>query len=238
MAIAYATKTQSDGTSTGGASVNSASIALTTGDLLVVRLSLHAGGGQTSGMTGITWNGNALTMRAELDGYGFTGAIYTGIWTYQVASGTSAVVTMDPAGTEDQGVVWEIGVITGHDTGATFTDTDSADAADGTATLTLTTNVGDLVLDSVSIKDIGPGNFDEGAGQTVDFEFAPGFYQMHGASRKVASGASTNMQWTQTAAQPWVYAAIAVKEAAGVTIDYVLSPPQGPRLIRPRMIGY
>jgi len=214
MAIAITNKTSGAAESVSGASVDTASVTLADGDYLVVRACQYGGGSSAPGVTTITWNGNTLTEVIGQLGTAGSAGLYSGIWAFQVATGASAVVTIDPAGSvASLSVMWSVDVITGHDTVGTVVDSDSTFADSGNpAALTMTSNNGDLGIDSATYFDMGSAFFSPGAGQTEQFHYGPSNYDSMGASSKAATGASVSMEYTSVGGiRAYVYTGAVIK---------------------------
>lgn len=213
MAISRTTLTTTKTSS--ASSQTTASVTLNTGDLLVVQV------GQSKFpvpglVTGITWNGNALTKAVSQTGGGVESSNWseTSIWYYKVATGASATVIITCSGSCD--VIFSVvNQITGHDTTTPIGDTDAVGGDNSGApepSLTLTTVSGDLVLDSLQAETAAT----VGAGQTATYQDSDVNGWNGNFSAESASGTSTTMNWTRSnSGRGYAYCAAVVTAATG-----------------------
>lgn len=198
-----------DNTGSGVGSLTRASVALLTGDLLVVVVNIMDPFDSAT-VSGVTWNGNAMTQAVAKKGAsGGAQWCASSIWYLKIASGTTGdiVATFTDTATDCQMTSRSY---TGHDTTTPIGDTDSTDSNSVAAPdLTLTTASGDQVIDGKAAENYGADET-AGAGQTALYD-AGSF----GVSYEDAAGATVNMSWSDTTNAGWVYCAAAVKVAAG-----------------------
>jgi hypothetical protein len=199
------------------ASLNIASVTVSTGDLLVVAIGTTTFGTAET-VSGVTWNGNALTKAVSKNQATGAQAQWheVSIWYLKIAAGATATVAITLTGTCDDLLAQAV-KYTGHDTTTPIGDTDSTflDNAGGVEpSLTLTTASGDEVLDVLQIEDTA--NLTEGAGQTSIYEAATSnnFGTIH-VSAEAATGTSVTMSWTRALDRGYDYCAAVIKAAAG-----------------------
>lgn len=197
-------------------SQTTASVTLAAGDLLVVQVGLTKYS-TAQAVTGITWNGNALTKAVSKTGMPSVTSEWheVSIWYLKVAAGASATVAITCAGSNDV-IISAVSKITGHDTTTPIGDTDSLEHDNSSGvepSLTLTTVSGDLVLDCLQLEDTA--NETEGAGQTAIYEDADGNNFSGHFSAKTASGTSTTVSWTRALDRGYDYCAAVITAAGG-----------------------
>lgn len=195
-----ATPTFLNGGENTGVSSLTISVTPTTGRLLVVAVSIfHAFDAPT--VTGITWNGNAMTQTVALDGSGGGSYPWAGgaIYHYEVATGATANVVVSLSGTANNLVCAAVYEIAGYNTGAIVGDTDSAQTTASDHSLTLTTAADDVVIDCVVTQLNTDRWYEPLSGTTSGYNNDPrpgndGSFK--GASGyRVATGSSTAIGW-------------------------------------------
>lgn len=194
------------------------SVALSTGDLLVVAAS-SAFYPNAQEITGITWNGNALTLGVEQVGSGDNSQwMHAAIYYLQIASGGTGNIVVTCGGNNDG--IWAAALkYTGHDTGTPIGDTDSQLINNSDATnpsLTLTTAAGDEVVSCLGEYVQFGNTFTLGGGETSIYEDADATPIFGiGVAIKPAAGASTTVGWTKSVNYGFDYCAAVIKAAAG-----------------------
>lgn len=174
----------------GGSSITKTSIALSTGDLLVVKTS-SSDAFSADQVTGITWNGISLTNISSFKGAAGSGPWFeVSAWYLKVASGATGDLVISYAGNVTTGRI-SVVKYTGHDTTTPIGDIDTGETESATPSLTLTTVPGDYAENVFVIENYGNPD-DVGAGETADF-YAGGL----GASYKAASGTTTTVAITK-----------------------------------------
>ena len=198
-----------DNTAASATSITRASVALSTGDLLVVTVNC-VDPFDSATVSGVTWNGNAMTKAVDKKGAS-GGALwcYSSFWYYKVTSGATGdiVATFTDTATSIQMTSRSY---TGHDTTTPIGDTDSTDSntlAD--PSLTLTTVNGDQVLDAKAGENYGADE-SAGAGQTALYDAGE-----FGVSYEDATGSSVTTSWSDATNAGWVYTAVVIKAASG-----------------------
>lgn len=174
--------------------------------LLLVCIAYQRASGYVSG---VTYNGVAMTMVARADGVGGidpTAEIWklsnpaTGTNTVAVSSGTSAV-----------SLGGSVSFTGANQNDATNTSYATNTGSDNSPTVNITSSGGEIVVDCVQgALSNGSAEPSPGGGQTV---FASGTLVVQGHASSYEAGASTTtMSWTGTASAPyWGIAAVAVK---------------------------
>lgn len=182
------------------ASTLNVSVTPTTGRLLVAVIMIHSPFNAPT-VSGVTWNGNAMTQTVARDGAGGGSFTWLGgaIYHYAVATGATANVAVTLSGSATRFTV-SVYEIDGYNTGTPAGDTDSAEVTGDAHTLTLTTATGDVVIDGV-VSDNGSAdrwwqvqsgttngyNNDPRPGSSGPAKLASGY--------KTASGTSTAIGW-------------------------------------------
>lgn len=217
MAVSTPTEVGGGAQSVGAASSLTYAATLATGDLLVVLAGQGTFGGSRT-VTGVTWNGIALTK--AIDNTTFVHHC-SSIWYLHVTSGATANIVVTISGTSQNIKAYAFSV-TGHDSASPIGDTDTtAQTSNGTGvepTLTLTgATAGDLAIDILEYENDSGSNV-QGAGQTemTDVITNHGVYdQVLCGSYEAAAGSSVTMSYTRGQDRAYTYCAAVIKQAAG-----------------------
>jgi hypothetical protein len=164
--------------------------------MLVTIAEKHAGG--TSNITGMTWDGEALTKIGEA--VNATGLISSAWYIVAPNTGTGLDLNATVTGTTDANILaFNVGNVNQTTPiGTTISNVSSSASWNGDVT---TTQGGDVVFDSIAINSptqafsqrrVGSGQVEIGSGSAL-----PGFAQIY-TSRKFTLGTTGNMAWNIT----------------------------------------
>jgi hypothetical protein len=196
-------------------SLTSSSVALNSGDLLVV---IANDGFFPAGLpiTSVTWNGLALTTAVALLGTppSTSANNQVGIWYLVIATGATAPIIVTCSGT-NANINASVFKYTGYNVSTpigAINSTEQFNNSNGVApSLTLSTSPGDDVIDGFS-ADTSSTTQTVGAGQTQIYQVITGYGLA--TSVESASGSSVTMSWTTALDRAYKYVAAVIQAAA------------------------
>lgn len=196
-------------------SITQTSVVVGSGHGLVVLVNASDAASSTAPtITGVTWNGAALTEFANVltsdDGNGNAhrqAAFYLAAPT----AGTQSVVASFGSAALRSGM--EIFVVSGHQASPMLRDHSSATGGATAPSVVVTTEADDLVLDFCRTRSFSQTG-QAGAGQTErDVANTSNWY--YSASSEVATGTSTTMSWGQASDSAWNTQGVSVITGTG-----------------------
>lgn len=177
--------------------------------ILVIGMAWHSGSGQT--LNSVTVDGNNATQIDTIDNTG--GARAVALWYYVGAAAGSRTIAGALSASSAAGVISVSSYCGVHQTVTIGTAVkDQSDFGD--PSVTVTSAVGEMVVDVAGGRNNGSTTFTVGAGQTEDTNLADAAIVLVSATSHQAGAASVDMTWTLGDPSGWAQVGVSLKPAA------------------------